>query len=321
MNLNSLNAIQNLRQSQQDARTERSENFCKSGFEHLQSALEAKEDPLKREHLKAASQDFGEAIQNARSHIDAYIGMAYLLISLHDYRRALDYLKEGQRISAQDPDILLMLDILQTGSALSTQPSKPLISAPVSQSENPEVVLQALEKTIVQALQALMQEPPLPPQPVHSPKDLHHLIQNYQAWKKREQQLRLQLQALSEEMEVLALEQKLHPLELALNRQLQFIRLSKQILQLEDRIRSEEERVRTDLEKAQLLLSPEEHQRLNLDLEEFFDDCDHFADELDMLEQQKIQIPEILRHYEALLEEVENFHETLDRVEEVTPAP
>lgn len=327
MNFNDLSAIQALNTAHQEQRHQRADGLCQSGFEALQQAFENPSE--QKALLQTACEHFGSAIQTSRSHLEAYLGMAYLLLVIRDFQRALDYLKEARRLCGSDPDLQAMLHYLQE---LRAQPEKeetpkppllPQLGAHSLSLEAQEDLALKLEQMIVQAVQALMTEPPLPTAPAHLPTELKVFQQRYQHWQEVLAELKTNLQRLAEHYDNLSLEQKLQPLETILHRYLRFIQVSRDVIQLEGKMRQEDHQVQDDLKVLEELENtsqnstsePPRYHDLGQELEHFFDDCDRYADLLDDLDTQGYQMAEVIDVYEDLVADVERLRDRLDELD------
>ena len=64
--------------------------------------------------LRLASQYFFEALSKNPQHIDAYVGIAFVLMLVGDFQQALNYLAEAQSRAPDHPQALALLAQIET---------------------------------------------------------------------------------------------------------------------------------------------------------------------------------------------------------------
>ncbi|HEY9844110.1 MAG: hypothetical protein ACAI44_07875 [Candidatus Sericytochromatia bacterium] len=270
--------------------------------------------------LEAAVQDFMAAIRLSRRDADAYVGMGYVLLLLRDYPRAERYLLTALRLNRQHPDVQPLLAELaarRNRPAPMTRPAAIPAGRPVSAADwdhlHDSVVLR-----IRQTVAAAVTEP-LPSAGVNS-ELIAALTQRQSRLQIEYDELVRLVRALEAEFEADDLCKGLRPLEMLLRRMQATVALSRQFQNLQADIC----RIRQALQNDLLSLNRNGSQSLapfEARLEEYYDDCDTFADQLDAWEAAGHSIAGLLKEYQILLEITENLHERLDELhQDVCPA-
>lgn len=310
MRLKPLLSIEQVRQQVQADRQARSRACSQKGFALLEQAFQKDYLGRRPQYLKSALQAFQEAIKVSAGNPEPHIGLAFVLIVLKDYERALNYLQRGYRLSAQDPDIQHLLQVLEAGEQTRLQQGL---------ATEAESTIQELEGLTFAVILELIQGLPLPVQLLDQDEALSSLEARYQHWSELQKELIQKLAQLRPDgptegaAETLSAAQ---PLARLVEHYAQFIRLSRHVIELEAEMQHEEKELKRDLWRAETLISPLEAQVLRKDLEHFFDECDRFADALEAMEAQGFEPAPAMEIYEQFIAQVAHFQAVLQASEE-----
>lgn len=263
-----------------------------------------------KEALKQASEYFIRAIQYGRQNVEAYVGMAYLLILLGDHVMAVRYLNEGRRIDPRNQDILTLTDFIQNPGAYAeaateSDESFNLIALDDEEADDLgdalfEEVQQLITEQLAQ-LRYLRWDLALTPQAFKA------LEAQYANLEQTRQELHHKLTELERDFDTASLHQQLHPLESALKKLQGLRQASSRLLRVQHEIKSLSEQVQQDLS---LCLGPSS--AMEQKLEKYLDDCDRFADQLDQTESQGYSIALLEPVYARLVSAVEQLQDLLD---------
>lgn len=144
-------------------------------------------------------------------------------------------------------------------------------------------------------------------QTMANPKDVEMLRRNQAGFQKSYGQILEQLERLKQtELDLSVLESDLQPLASGLQ---QFERAlsSNQFLKFTEKIYEEIEVVNEQIKDAQVCNNADDLEILRENIEALFENCDAFAEELDELESQGMNIDAVIEHYEVLRVTVEQF--------------
>ncbi|MEZ0367889.1 MAG: tetratricopeptide repeat protein [Candidatus Sericytochromatia bacterium] len=270
--------------------------------------------------LEAAVQDFMAAIRLSRRDAGAYVGMGYVLMLLRDYPRAERYLLTALRLDRQHPDVQPLLAELaarRNRPPLRAQPVGLPAGHPVSAADW-DHLHDAVVARIRQTVAAAVAEP-LPPAGVNA-ELIAALTQSQSRLQIEYDELVRLVRTLEAEFEADDLCRGLRPLEQLLRRMQATVSLSRQFQNLQADIC----RIRQALQRDLLSLNRNGAQSLapfEARLEEYYDDCDTFADQLDAWEASGHSIAGLLKEYKLLLEVTDNLHERLDELhQDASPA-
>ncbi|MEZ0370024.1 MAG: hypothetical protein ACAI44_13135 [Candidatus Sericytochromatia bacterium] len=145
-------------------------------------------------------------------------------------------------------------------------------------------------------------------QTLANPKEVELLRRNQASFQKSYAQILEQLELLKAgaSLDLSELENDLQPIASGLQ---QFDRAlaSNQFLKFTEKIYEEIEIVNEQIKDAQVCDNADDLEILKENIEALFENCDHFAEELDELESQGMSIDAVIEHYEVLRVTVEQF--------------
>lgn len=169
-----------------------------------------------------------------------------------------------------------------------------------------EAIKQELKQMIVSQRRAMINHL-RQAQTMAAPKEVELLRRNQVGFEKSYGQILEELELLKKEgLEVSELEEDLQPVASGLQ---QFERAiaSNQFLKYTEKIYAEVEIVNEQIRDAQVCSHADDLEVLSENVEALFENCDAFADELDVLEEQGLNIDSLIEHYEVLRVTVEQF--------------
>lgn len=263
-----------------------------------------------KESLKQASEGFIRAIQYGRQNVDAYVGMAYLLILLGDHVMAVRYLNEGRRIDPRNQDILTLTDYVQNPDAYAAEsaPEDDFSLVALDGEESDDDLGDALFEE-VQALinEQLAQLRHLRWDLALTPPAFKALEDQYASLDQARAALNEKLAELELDFDTASLRQQLRPLESAIKKLQGLRQASSRLLRTQHEIKTLTEQVQQDVS---LCLGPSA--AMEQKLEKYLDECDRFADLLDQTETQGYSIALLEPVYARLVSTVEQLQDLLD---------
>jgi DNA repair exonuclease SbcCD ATPase subunit len=262
-----------------------------------------------KEALKQASECFIRAIQYGRQNVEAYVGMAYLLILLGDHVMAVRYLNEGRRIDPRNQDILTLTDYIQNPDAYAAEAAGDDFALVALDGEDPEDDLSdALFEEVQRLIQAqLAQLRQLRWDLALTPPAFKALEDQYASLDQARADLNDKLAELELDFDTASLRQQLRPLESAINKLQGLRQASSRLLRTQHEIKTLTEQVQQDVS---LCLGPSA--AMEQKLEKYLDECDRFADLLDQTETQGYSIALLEPVYARLVSTVEQLQDLLD---------
>lgn len=299
-----LKALLDTHESISQNRKQKGIQYCQAGYRDLSEA--EKSGFQNKELLKQAAQHFIQAIRQERTQVEAYIGLAYLLLLISDLRAAEAQLKVALRLSPENPDIKALLEYcLHQRLGLKT----PVRNSLARESEQRYTQLQS---KIQGAIQTWSQRS-MPLEPTCEPEPLARLQANQQElsalWLSLDQELR----ELEHDMQILSLRRQAQPLQSLLWRLEKIIHTSRHFQTLQQTIQLALQEVQQSSAHIQKLSDKQQIQHFEqTTLEQYLDQCDHLADQLDALSSQGHDIRVLEQPYERLVAAIEYLQDLLD---------
>lgn len=275
-------------------RHEESQNHLARGVECLLLAEETGYQD--RELLTEACDSFLEAIKFNRQQTDAYVGMAYLLWLLGDAPQALRYLEQGLRTNPAHPDVHALIQ------RISGRPS----GGPRPQAEAPP---DARVSALVQELIAeVMAENTAALVATVNPHALERLQEHLDHWEGRYDEVLTAIDGLSTFHERVLLACELGPVQDRILSYHAALKDSERLLALDERIHQSTLLARETADN----LEAGDPGMYRATTEMLLDQCDIYADELDRLEQEGLQIRTVDSHYQQLVEHLDVLQQHLE---------
>ncbi|PIQ27006.1 hypothetical protein COW36_16150 [bacterium (Candidatus Blackallbacteria) CG17_big_fil_post_rev_8_21_14_2_50_48_46] len=319
MDFEQISKIQKTRQDLEKKRQENAEKALENAFQKMAEAFEQSHPSKKKACLLDACEAFAEALKQQRSNPEIYIGMAYLLITLHEHAQALNYLQEAERLAPQHPDIHKMRDYLaHRPQTNKTQPqAHALVSASLSPlqkqaSENlSEADFDRLYEETETQLQTLLKAIQAEKMPLRATLEIAQtpdLKNRYQHYLEQTNILKSDLDLLDQEFEISELEQNFSLLNIFLKRCQKLLSESAELLCLYTDLKALLGRVTAQLKSLTAPNTPLP------DCESLLDQCDSLADRLDELENKGYELTALLAVYEKIVESLEDLQNNLDEL-------
>lgn len=254
--------------------------------------------------LKAAAKDLMLAIRKNRHSADPYAGMAYLQLLRRDPERTLNFLESALRLDPQHEMALALKQRLQP----------PQTDAPVAERAQSSEQYEAVEQQI-QAQLAQLTSADFAVQPSTDDAVILRLASRYDDLEQSHAQLQAQIRQLEKPHETQPLHQQLSRLETALAAYQKVLAICEQFLVLQKEI---EQSISQAMEMVHFLGKIPSGQTVPTaffaDLETLYDACDAYADQLEAVENQRLQIDSVSGRYEKLALLVQVLQEHLDEL-------
>jgi tetratricopeptide (TPR) repeat protein len=279
---------QGLRSQRQDGSSQQLE----AGFAALNAAMASTFQD--KELLEQAFTAFNKAAQLNRRNADPLVAMGYLYLVLDDRMMALKYFQSARSTDPTHPDPPRFLELLQS------------LNRPTPTAE--EIDYDALYDQAEAHLHAMMRQVTrIEPAPAQAdPQLLSQLKAQCMELQTEHQRLNALLQRLEAEFDTASLHQRLRPLAMAQQSLEQRVQLSQTLVKLAQDLG-------VWLEMAQqMLASPPEASQLGPAVEDLLDNCDRFADQLEVLERSPADVSGPLALYQRLTETVEALQDLLE---------
>ncbi|PKL77440.1 MAG: hypothetical protein CVV27_05415 [Candidatus Melainabacteria bacterium HGW-Melainabacteria-1] len=302
LELKALAGIQAQRNQLDARRGEQSGKLYQQGLTAFAQASQS--DFADRAALREALVAWIEAIKQQRSNPAPYIALGYLFSLLGDGRTAIMYLKAAQNLDPAHPDPPVLIQHLLEAPVKAVSAQKPAIPAPTVDDESYEDLEDLLLVWI-----GRVQVWPLPVASL-TPELHRQLAQCHQELAQAIAQFEKGLQELETEFDVADLRKRLRPLESRLQQYSLAIQQSRELAQLNQEIT----RFQGKVEQA---LQPHSHganlnPQLETEIEQWLDDCDAIADQLEALEAKSLDISSLLLNYESLSQLLAKLQDQLD---------
>lgn len=245
-----------------------------------------------------------EAIRIHRTHPEPLVTLGYVLILLDLQKLALKYLKRALELSPGHPDAQELIEYL-----LKPTPSQPTPTVGSESLEPPRVetidydqLYQDTEKQILAYMHHISTD--VRPTLASNQDDCLSLKSNLESFQEELSELQDKLDQLDQEMDIAQLEMKLHPINVYIRQLSKLLKDSQTACTLVKNIRKTHASFHQTIEK-QTALAPHE-------LEHILDTMDLYADQLDELDESGHDTDSIVRLYEALMDDVEDYQDQLD---------
>lgn len=273
------------------------------------------------ELLKEACRRFIHSIQCNSRDIRPHLALIYLFTLIEDYDTAQIYVASAQAIDVEHPFLAALQEFVREArrqSQLEAQQAARAASAPpagTATDQPQEIDYDALYDRIEAAIPMLVRKASqlVPPDPSLQSLHIEELQQHLAQLEDKQKQILAQIKTVEEEIDAEELRTALQPLHVSLQRLQQNLGFSQQMRRLYKELRNQLNMVEQVCTEAQKTSEPDDLPILEENVEALLDQCDQFADRLDELEQQKVNIDELLKYYQRLVSEVESFQDLVDQ--------
>ncbi len=302
MDLALLQQMKNQTQDLAINRRQNSDEFYQQGIELLAQAQA--QEFADKESLKEASKLLMRSIQYGRQNAEPYIAMGYLMILLGDMPNAVRYLGEARRVDPDNTDVIQLINFLQRPAG--SQDDEDALDKPDFGEGNEEIEqnYERVQKLIIELNQKSNQ---LPTAPAFGPQEFRVLEETHQFLELNLQEAYQLLEALELDLDVSSLSQQLRPVEQALQQTAQLRRISGRVIRMQQQMMAKEQEIQAEI--GVLIGATAE---LNQRLEDYLDQCDLFADQLDEVDELGHGIAPLEPYYNKLVATVESFQDYID---------
>lgn len=330
LDLMQLKGIEKKKSELDDKRQAFSEQELFKGIAHLEKfQLDGFQDP---QLLKQGCVHLIEAMKRNRRDERPCLALAYLFVLIQDYPTANEYLQLARQLDPGNPLLTALqesiqeqlLEELQTPQHQQAHPSQPTPPPPgelvtpfaataLTTEQDFDALYDKIETHLFAQVKRLAETPP--PEVSLQPQQIAQLEDLWLALKESCQQLETQIAYVSQEIDTTALSAQLRPLILTSKRYQTALKVSQELALLQSELLAEISSIRRKITEALGLKHPTDLDRLESALEADLDQCDAFADRIDLLESQGQNVSEVVCHYQVLLETLDQYRDTLDNTQ------
>jgi hypothetical protein len=320
MNLKTLSQFESVTSRLASNRTQNADKFTDHGLECLARVLNQTQVKEQKKLLLGAFDAFVNALSSQRSQPEPYIGIAFVLILIGNYPKALNYLKEARRLSPEHPDLTLLFDMIQKlqlkGKTNAGASRIAVVEVQNTENIDYDELYDQIEMTIVTEVRLMMQDNRSIPHPSCEERDLNNLRSKHDALWKLYSSIRDQLKVLEEEIDTSDLESHLKPFSVSLNRFEVALKISHDLIQLKSNIIEQTKQSQVLINEIKVSDDPNDLPVAEENLEVLLDDCDRFADQLDDADGKKYPVKPLLTLYAKMVAQLETLQDLLDEMKE-----
>lgn len=272
------------------------------------------QDYQDRELVLQACHYFMDAIQFKRDFVEPYLHLARAFIVFHDDRQAVKYLIQAKEFEPEHPDILRLLDFLQsTGKSSRGNTDPPDLPPPIGLAFQQSLEVQDFESLEIQLLKdirTLMTSEQTQVRLSLNPQIQQEMQAAYLSLKDQYEQIQARLNVLAQETEVSGLELSLRPLEILMRRFQATLQLAGQLTEIKNQIEGLQSETQMHIQALKTEAAQAESQEEALEC--MLDNCDALADQLDELASANQDISLVEHDYQELVAQIVHWQDMLD---------
>ncbi len=305
---NSFGQLKDLKtaQGQISQRDTQRQGAARTQYQQAEELLKAYNRNLDKQTLRQCMLLLTECIRTSRSFPEPYILLAYIYHALQMPQLAMKYLRVAEHLQRNHPTVIKLkqaiLDGFQAPVVARRKSSSSGFQLHALEEVDYDDLYDELESLIAKEVQAAMNLP-IPVRPEASKDLIQELKQHQDALEQTLDLVNGQLEIVEQEIDCAPLRSRLRLVE---SRWRQLATLSEQAqtgLELQRAIMT----AMSDVQIEMFEPSPSEAR-----LESFLDQCDAFADQIDMIESKGLGIVALKQDYEALVEGITQLQDRLD---------
>lgn len=264
--------------------------------------------------LKEGCKRFIHAITLNSKDIRPHLGLIYLFTLIEDFDTAQIYIASAQSLEPDNPFLEAMQTFWREAKKASQSSKMSEQAYVVKTPDKKHIDLDALYDKVEDYIQGLVMElsQMSPPQATTQKDRLKQMSVSRKQLQASHEKILSDIALIDREIETDELRQALRPLEITLQRLQQNLEVSKVMLGIYRELQEQIKVVRQVAAEAQSTQELSDISVLEENAEVLLDRCDQFADQLDDLENQSVNMDELLKSYHILVHEIEVFQDVID---------
>lgn len=271
-------AIQHQKKEQAYKRNQKARHLIRQGLELFAKARADKYQDKKL--VRLACHKWMDAIQINRMAPKPYLFLAQVFITFKSYNQARKYLYEVKKLTPNDPDLLVMMDIVgepapQPDRAVPTQADKPAGKA--TETNDIDALYDKVEGFLDHKVNTVIESKKLPDMPTILAEEIDEMKETLQDLRSTCQSVQMKLDILGKELSITELVTKFNPLVKLKSQFEHFIEVSEKLRIVYSEIKVQTRNILRYVQQVQL------GDANDVNIDKILDKCDEYSDKIDQI--------------------------------------